>query len=97
MAPGKEQLPIASETYFLYAPLAHRLGFYNIKSEMEDLASKYLEPEQYSYIENRLKQTTASRNRFIREFSQPLQEKLEKQGFRFEIKSRTKFIPSCLK
>jgi GTP pyrophosphokinase len=96
MAPGKEQLPIASETYFLYAPLAHRLGFYNIKSEMEDLASKYLEPEQYSYIENRLKQTTASRNRFIREFSQPLQEKLEKQGFRFEIKSRTKSIHSIM-
>jgi GTP pyrophosphokinase len=96
MAPGKEQLPIASETYFLYAPLAHRLGFYNIKSEMEDLASKYLEPEQYSYIENRLKQTTASRNRFIREFSQPLQEKLEKQGFKFEIKSRTKSIHSIM-
>ncbi len=47
-APEKDRIPLASETYFLYAPLAHRLGFYNIKSEMEDLAVKYLEPEQYS-------------------------------------------------
>jgi GTP diphosphokinase / guanosine-3',5'-bis(diphosphate) 3'-diphosphatase len=95
-APEKERLPLASETYFLYAPLAHRLGFYNIKSELEDLAIKYLEPEQYKYIENRLKQTTASRNRFIREFSQPLQDMLEKQNFRFTIKSRTKSIHSIL-
>ncbi|MBN2632156.1 MAG: bifunctional (p)ppGpp synthetase/guanosine-3',5'-bis(diphosphate) 3'-pyrophosphohydrolase [Bacteroidales bacterium] len=95
-APEKEKIPLASETYFLYAPLAHRLGFYNIKSEMEDLAIKYLEPEQYKHIESRLKQTTASRNRLIREFSQPLQEKLEKQGFRFTIKSRTKSIHSIM-
>jgi GTP diphosphokinase / guanosine-3',5'-bis(diphosphate) 3'-diphosphatase len=96
MAPEKEKIPLASETYFLYAPLAHRLGFYNIKSEMEDLAVKYLEPEQYSLVENRLKQTTASRNRLIREFSAPLHEKLEKQGFRFTIKSRTKSIHSIM-
>ena len=95
-APEKEKLPLASETYFLYAPLAHRLGFYNIKSEMEDLAVKYLEPEQYNYVENRLKQTTASRNRLIREFSAPLKEKLEKQGFKFTIKSRTKSIHSIM-
>jgi len=95
-ASEKERLPLASETYFLYAPLAHRLGFYNIKSELEDLAVKYLEPEQYQYVENRLKQTTASRNRFIKEFSVPLQEKLEKQNFRFTIKSRTKSIHSIL-
>jgi GTP pyrophosphokinase len=95
-APEKERLPLASETYFLYAPLAHRLGFYNIKSELEDLAAKYLEPEQYHYIESRLKQTTSSRNRLIREFSVPLQEKLKKQNFRFTIKSRTKSIHSIL-
>jgi (p)ppGpp synthetase, RelA/SpoT family len=95
-APEKERLPLASETYFLYAPLAHRLGFYNIKSELEDLAVKYLEPEQYQYVENRLKQTTASRNRFIREFSVPLQKNLEKQNFRFKIKSRTKSIHSIM-
>jgi GTP pyrophosphokinase len=95
-APEKERLPMASETYFLYAPLAHRLGFYNIKSEMEDLAVKYLEPEQYNYVDCRLKQTTASRNKLIRDFSVPLKDKLEKQGFRFTIKSRTKSIHSIM-
>jgi guanosine-3',5'-bis(diphosphate) 3'-pyrophosphohydrolase len=95
-APEKEKLPLASETYFLYAPLAHRLGYYNIKSEMEDLAIKFLEPEQYKDVENRIRQTTASRNRLIREFSAPLQESLEKHGFTFTIKSRTKSIHSIM-
>ena len=95
-AQEKERIPLASETYFLYAPLAHRLGFYNIKSEMEDLAVKYLEPEQYNYVDCRLKQTTASRNKLIRDFSVPLKEKLEKQGFKFTIKSRTKSIHSIM-
>ena len=95
-APEKDRMPMASETYFLYAPLAHRLGFYNIKSEMEDLAVKYIEPEQYNYVDCRLKQTTASRNKLIRDFSAPLKEKLEKQGFKFTIKSRTKSIHSIM-
>ena len=91
-----DRLPLASETYFLYAPLAHRLGYYNIKSEMEDLAVKYLEPEQYNYVECRLKQTTASRNKLIRDFSIPLKERLDKQGFKLTIKSRTKSIHSIM-
>jgi GTP diphosphokinase / guanosine-3',5'-bis(diphosphate) 3'-diphosphatase len=95
-AQEKDRMPMASETYFLYAPLAHRLGFYNIKSEMEDLAVKYIEPEQYNYVDCRLKQTTASRNKLIRDFSAPLKEKLEKQGFKFAIKSRTKSIHSIM-
>jgi GTP pyrophosphokinase len=95
-APENERMPLASETYFLYAPLAHRLGFYNIKSEMEDLAVKYIEPEQYNYVDCRLKQTTASRNKLIRDFSVPLKEKLEKLGFKFTIKSRTKSIHSIM-
>jgi len=94
--PEKERMPLASETYFLYAPLAHRLGYYNIKSEMEDLAVKYLEPDQYSYVECRMKQTTASRNKLIRDFSNPLKEILLKQGFKFTIKSRTKSIHSIM-
>jgi GTP pyrophosphokinase len=94
--PETERLPLASETYFLYAPLAHRLGFYNIKSEMEDLAVKYLEPELYDSIECRLKQTTASRNRLIRDFSIPLSERLLNLGFKFAIKSRTKSIHSIM-
>ena len=95
-APEKDKLPIASETYFLYAPLAHRLGYYNIKSEMEDLAVKYLEPDQYKYVEGRLKQTTASRNKLIREFSSPLKEKLDRLGFNYTIKGRTKSIHSIM-
>jgi GTP pyrophosphokinase len=95
-APEKDRLPLASETYFLYAPLAHRLGFYNIKSEMEDLSVKYLEPEHYSNVECRLKQTTASRNKLIRDFSLPLKEKLDKHGFKYSIKSRTKSIHSIM-
>ena len=95
-APEKDRLPMASETYFLYAPLAHRLGYYNIKSDMEDLAVKYREPDQYNYVDCRVKQTTASRNKLIRDFSLPLKEKLEKQGFKFTIKSRTKSIHSIM-
>jgi guanosine-3',5'-bis(diphosphate) 3'-pyrophosphohydrolase len=91
-----ERLPLASETYFLYSPLAHRLGYYNIKSEMEDLSIKYLEPEQYELINSKIRQTAASRNKLIREFSLPVKEKLEKQGFRFTIKSRTKSIHSIM-
>jgi GTP diphosphokinase / guanosine-3',5'-bis(diphosphate) 3'-diphosphatase len=96
MAPEKDQIPIASETYFLYAPLAHRLGFYNIKTELEDLSVKFLEPDQYKHVTTRLKQTAASRNKLIRDFSLPLQDMLEKQGFRFTIKSRTKSIHSIM-
>ena len=90
------RLQLASETYFLFAPLAHRLGFYNIKSELEDIAIKCLEPGQYNMIESKLKQTTASRNRLIRDFSNPLRQKLENLGIKFTIKSRTKSIHSIM-
>ncbi len=92
--PEKERLPLASETYFLFAPLAHRLGYYNIKSEMEDLAMKLMEPAEYNEIEARLKQTVTSRNRLIKEFSQPVTEKLDALGIKYELKSRTKSIHS---
>ncbi len=95
-AEEKDRLQLVSETYFLYAPLAHRLGLYNLKSELEDLALKHLEPDQYEFIETKLKQTAASRNRLIREFSQPLKERLEKLNFKYVIKSRTKSIHSIL-
>lgn len=92
--PEKERMPLASETYFLFAPLAYRLGYYNIKSEMEDLAMKQMEPAEYNEIEARLKQTTTSRNRLIREFSQPVTEKLDALGLKYNLKSRTKSIHS---
>ena len=78
--PEKERLPVASETYFLFAPLAHRLGYYNIKSEMEDLAMQLMEPGEYNEIDAKLKQTTTSRNRLIKEFSQPLKARLDAHG-----------------
>jgi len=88
------QLQMASETYFLYAPLSHRLGLYNIKSEMEDLSMKYTDSKRYQLISRKLKETTISRNRFIREFSEPLKETLTKAGYTFDIKGRLKSIHS---
>lgn len=93
MAPEK-QIKIASETRFLYAPLAHRLGLYSIKSELEDLAMRYTEPELYDKIEASLKSTKDVRNRFIRRFTAPIRDSLTHQGYRFEIKARTKSISS---
>jgi len=92
--PEKERLPMASETYFLFAPLAHRLGYYNIKSEMEDLAMQLMEPGEYNEIDAKLKQTTTSRNRLIREFSQPLKARLDAMGMSYELRSRTKSVHS---
>lgn len=93
MAPDK-QLKIASETKFLYAPLAHRLGLYSIKSELEDLAFMYTEPEIYREIENNLKSTKDVRNRFIRRFTHPIREALLHEGYIFDIKVRTKSVSS---
>lgn len=89
-----DRLRLASETYFLYAPLAYRLGFYNLKTEMEDLSMKYLEPEPYNQIECKLRQTTSSRNRLVRDFTVPLREKLDALKIDYTIKSRTKSIHS---
>ncbi len=93
MRPDK-QLKIASETRFLYAPLAHRLGLYSIKSELEDLALKYTDPEIYHEIESKLKSTQDARNRFIRRFMMPIREALQNDGYSFDIKARTKSISS---
>lgn len=92
-----KQLKIASETNFMYAPLAHRLGLYSIKSELEDLALKYTDPEMFQEIESKLQKTKAVRNRFINRFSLPIRRALEASGFQFEIKSRTKSIFSIYK
>ena len=89
-----KQLKIASETKFLYAPLAHRLGLYSIKSELEDLALMYSEPEVYNKIESSLKSTNDVRNRFIRRFAQPIKDALMHEGYVFDIKARTKSISS---
>ena len=93
MAPDK-QLKIASETKFLYAPLAHRLGLYLVKGELEDLAMLYTDSEVYHSIEANLKSTKDVRNRFIRRFVNPIKEALQHEGYVFEIKARTKSISS---
>ncbi len=90
----EKQLKIASETMFMYAPLAHRLGLYTIKTELEDLALKYKEPEQYEEITSKLAKTKAVRTRFINKFSHPISQALAAEGFTFEIKGRTKSIYS---
>jgi guanosine-3',5'-bis(diphosphate) 3'-pyrophosphohydrolase len=74
----EKQLKISSETVYVYAPLAHRMGLYSIKTEMEDLAMKYLEPETYREVAYKLAETKRERTRYINEFIKPLQDKLEK-------------------
>ncbi|MFP5040343.1 RelA/SpoT family protein [Parasediminibacterium sp. JCM 36343] len=90
----EKQLKISSETVWVYAPLAHRMGLYNIKTELEDLAMKYLEPEAYKDIAKKLAETKRERTRYINEFIRPLKEKLEATGFNFEIYGRPKSIHS---
>ncbi len=90
--PRDKQLKIASETAYLYAPLAHRLGLYNIKTELDDLALKFTEPEVYRSIAEKLKESKKERDKFIAEFIHPIKDELTKQGFKFEIKGRPKSI-----
>src|SRR5690606_37243487 len=89
-----KQLKIASETLYLYAPLAHRLGLYSIKSELEDLCLKFIHPDDYHEIEEKLQKTKAVRTRFINQFIQPIKRELEAQGFKYQIRVRTKSIYS---
>jgi GTP pyrophosphokinase len=93
---AKSQLKIASETAYVYAPLAHRLGLYAIKTELEDLATKYLDPDSYNYVKNRLQETKADRNKYIKNFIDPLQKALDETGLHYEIKGRPKSIHSIL-
>jgi len=92
--PRDKQLKIASETAYLYAPLAHRLGLYSIKNELEDLSMKYTEPEIYTEITDKLAQTRRERNRFINEFIEPIKKGLNEQNFQYEIKGRSKAVHS---
>ena len=84
----------ARESSFLYAPLAHRMGLYAIKTELEDLSLKYTNRDIYREIANKINETKSSRDQFISEFITPLKQKIEALGFTFEIKGRTKSINS---
>lgn len=87
-----KQLKIASETLYLYAPLAHRLGLNGIKTELEDLGLKYTEPEQFASITQKLKESEPERKKFIQKFIVPIKEILDDQGFKFKILGRPKSI-----
>ena len=92
--PRNKQLKIASETSYLYAPLAHRLGLYTIKSELEDLCLKYTEPDSYNNILRKISATKTVRERFIREFIKPIKNTLDEQGLTYQIKGRPKSVHS---
>lgn len=90
----EKQLKISSETLYVYAPLAHRMGLYNIKTEMEDLSMKYMEPDTFKFIAQKLQDTKKERTQYINNFIRPIKEKLEATGFDFEIYGRPKSIHS---
>lgn len=85
---------IASESLYLYAPLAHRLGLYKIKSELEDMSLKYTNRDLYTQIAHKLNESKQERDKYIAEFIAPIKKRLEDDGFKFEIKGRTKSIYS---
>ncbi len=90
--PRDKQLKIKSETEYVYAPLAHRLGLYSIKSELEDLCLKFSDGNAYADIEEKIRKTQPARDRFIKDFIKPIDDALKKQEFNFTIKSRLKSI-----
>lgn len=93
-APTSQKLDLSVESTYLYAPLAHRLGLYTIKSELEDLSLKYTDREQYDFIARKLNETKRSRDLYISEFIAPVKERLDKTGLKYDIKGRTKSIHS---
>lgn len=89
-----KQLKIASETVYIYAPLAHRMGMYNIKSELEDLSLRYTKPEDYYSIDHKLTESKEGREAYIKNFTDLVTERLNEEGLEFEVKGRSKSINS---
>ncbi|WP_339655531.1 RelA/SpoT family protein, partial [uncultured Salegentibacter sp.] len=89
-----KQEKIASETLYIYAPLAHRIGLYNIKTELEDLGLKYTEPEVYHEIHTKIKESKEEQDAYIREFSKVIEDSLTQENFDYDIKGRPKSIYS---
>lgn len=89
-----KQLKIASETNYLYAPLAHRLGLYAIKSELEDLSMKYTDPDTYKFIAKKLNEKKAEREKFVADFISPIKKILEEEGVKADVFGRPKSIHS---
>ena len=92
--PEHKQVKIASETLYIYAPLAHRLGLYNIKTELEDLGLKYTEPDVYRDIVGKIKETKEQQDAYIKEVSDVLKKSLDEEGIEYTIKGRPKSIYS---
>jgi len=92
--PPAKQFKIAGETLYIYAPLAHRLGLFSIKTELEDLSFKYEHPEEYKSISDKLKATEEQRNRLFNVFRAPVDEKLKSTGLSYEMKARVKSVYS---
>ncbi|MEE1099608.1 MAG: HD domain-containing protein, partial [Alistipes sp.] len=92
--PHNKQIKITSETIYLFAPLAYRLGLYSIKSELEDLCMKYRFPEQYAEISKKLDETDAKRQEFIAKFNAPIIEALDRDHINYEISGRVKSVYS---
>ena len=90
--PADKQVKIASETLYIYAPLAHRLGLYNLKTELEDLGLKYTEPEVYSDILSKVNESTEEQQKYIDSFAETLDNALKKEAFKYDIKGRSKSI-----
>lgn len=95
--PEYKQQKIASETLYIYAPLAHRLGLYNIKTELEDLGLKYTEPEVYNDIYSKIEDSKEEQEQYIQSFSKVIKTTLNKEGFSYKIKGRSKSIHSMRK
>lgn len=93
MLPAK-QFKIAGETLYLYAPLAHRLGLFSIKTELEDLSFKYEHPQEYELISDKLKASEESRNKLFEHFAAPVHEKLKEMGLEYEMRARVKSVYS---
>lgn len=93
MLPAK-QFKIAGETLYLYAPLAHRLGLFSIKTELEDLSFKYEHPQEYELISDKLKASEESRNKLFEHFAAPVHERLKQMGLKYEMRARVKSVYS---
>ena len=92
-----KQVKIASETLYIYAPLAHRIGLYNIKTELEDLGLKYTEPEVFNDIQQKITESKEEQDAYIESFSDLIKEGLDKEGLNYDIKGRPKSIYSIRK
>ncbi|MCP4974635.1 MAG: bifunctional (p)ppGpp synthetase/guanosine-3',5'-bis(diphosphate) 3'-pyrophosphohydrolase [Maribacter sp.] len=95
--PEHKQVKMASETLYIYAPLAHRIGLYNIKTELEDLSLKYTEPEVYQDIASKIEETKEEQQAYIDSFTKVIHDSLEKEGLNYNIKGRMKSIFSIRK